>query len=118
MDRVFSVRGLDRMGSLEEIEAWNPRAASGAWAHRNLEPGEEARVEIISHQTGDVWIASVAICLHDHVWQLQRADSGERACRECGCTDAFPCQDELFEPCRWVEPDLCSACATPEARRG
>ncbi|MDE0262918.1 MAG: hypothetical protein OXJ37_11000 [Bryobacterales bacterium] len=117
MDRVFSVRGLDRMGSLEEIEARNPRAAAGAWARRNLEPGEESRVEIISHQTGDVWIASVAIRPYDHVRQLQRADSGERACRECGRTDAFAFLDELFEPLRWVEPDLCSACATPEARR-
>lgn len=38
-------------------------------------------------------------------------------CRECGCTDAFACCDEFFEPCHWVEPDLCSACA-PEAADG
>lgn len=34
-------------------------------------------------------------------------------CRECGCTEARPCTQELdgrLEGCSWVEPDLCSAC--------
>jgi len=33
------------------------------------------------------------------------------ACRECGCTD----NDACFPSCFWVEPDLCSACATPQS---
>lgn len=33
-------------------------------------------------------------------------------CRSCGCTDWAACQD-WDGPCRWVEPDLCSACADP-----
>ncbi len=32
-------------------------------------------------------------------------------CRECGCTDLYPCFDELGDPCSWVEPELCSKCA-------
>jgi ParB/RepB/Spo0J family partition protein len=37
----------------------------------------------------------------------------ERQCRECGCTDddCRQCIDRTGEPCTWVEPDLCSACA-------
>jgi len=31
-------------------------------------------------------------------------------CRVCGCTETTPCETESGEPCRWVEPDLCSAC--------
>lgn len=30
-------------------------------------------------------------------------------CRVCGCSDANACDDGV-QPCRWVEPDLCSAC--------
>jgi hypothetical protein len=29
-------------------------------------------------------------------------------CRECGCSERDPCDDG----CSWVEPDLCSACAS------
>lgn len=37
-------------------------------------------------------------------------------CRVCGCTDddCRQCIEKTGEPCRWVAPDLCSACA-PEA---
>lgn len=37
----------------------------------------------------------------------------ERVCRVCGCTedDCRRCAEKTGEPCRWVEPDLCSACA-------
>jgi ParB family chromosome partitioning protein len=31
-------------------------------------------------------------------------------CRVCGCTDEAACDDD-GQPCHWVEPDLCSACA-------
>lgn len=33
----------------------------------------------------------------------------EPRCRVCGCTENRAC----FPPCSWVEPDLCSACASP-----
>lgn len=40
-------------------------------------------------------------------------DQAERRCRVCGCTDldCRRCIAKTGEPCRWVEPDLCSACA-------
>lgn len=38
---------------------------------------------------------------------------GEGVCRVCGCTDddCRQCIEKTGEPCHWVEPDLCSACA-------
>jgi ParB/RepB/Spo0J family partition protein len=38
----------------------------------------------------------------------------ERTCRVCGCTEAncAQCVEKTGEPCHWVAPDLCSACAT------
>ena len=37
----------------------------------------------------------------------------EPSCRVCGCTDddCSGCVERTGEPCYWVEPDLCSACA-------
>ena len=32
-------------------------------------------------------------------------------CRVCGCSDHDACVNQYSEPCSWVEPDLCSACA-------
>jgi hypothetical protein len=34
-------------------------------------------------------------------------------CRVCGCTDddCSGCVERTGEPCSWVEPELCSACA-------
>jgi hypothetical protein len=43
--------------------------------------------------------------------------SGKPACRVCGCTEARAC-DVGGRGCHWVEPDLCSACAGTEVRRG
>ena len=38
--------------------------------------------------------------------------SGSGQCRVCGCTEYQACQDPVSgEPCHWVAPDLCSACA-------
>lgn len=39
-------------------------------------------------------------------------------CWSCGCTDAdcSGCIERTGEPCHWVEPDLCSACAAAHAR--
>lgn len=44
-------------------------------------------------------------------------DTEEPRCRECGCTgdDCSYCIKRNGKPCRWVEDDLCSACA-PEVR--
>lgn len=38
-------------------------------------------------------------------------------CRICGCTDAdcSQCIAKIGHPCHWVEPDLCSACASSDA---
>lgn len=41
-------------------------------------------------------------------------------CRVCGCTDldCRGCIERTGIPCRWIEPDLCSACAPqPSAER-
>lgn len=32
-------------------------------------------------------------------------------CCICGCTEDHACIDGNGQPCRWVTPDLCSACA-------
>jgi hypothetical protein len=32
-------------------------------------------------------------------------------CRICGCTEFDACGGDETEPCHWVGPDLCSACA-------
>jgi hypothetical protein len=33
-------------------------------------------------------------------------------CEGCGCSDNRPCVDPITEePCSWIEPGLCSACA-------
>ena len=37
-------------------------------------------------------------------------DPADRACRRCGCTEAFGCPTR----CSWVEHDLCSACTGPD----
>ena len=36
----------------------------------------------------------------------------DRTCRVCGCTDddCSQCIAKTGEPCRWAEPDLCTAC--------
>lgn len=40
--------------------------------------------------------------------ELQRLDreAGARSCRQCGCTDAYGCE----EGCWWADFDLCSSC--------
>ena len=37
-----------------------------------------------------------------------------QTCRRCGCDDfdCAVCIERTGEPCWWVEPDLCSACAS------
>lgn len=70
---------------------------SRAEAARVVEEAATAGRSVTAVDAGGVW--------HLVVW------TGERSCRECGCTDAAACIDEWFEPCSWVEEDLCSVCA-------
>lgn len=35
-------------------------------------------------------------------------------CRVCGCTHENPCYHPEYDTCDWVEPDLCSHCASVE----
>jgi len=48
----------------------------------------------------------------------QSQDTSERKCRMCGCTDedCTQCIEKTGKPCRWVEPDLCSACVPDVAK--
>lgn len=41
-----------------------------------------------------------------------------RRCRYCRCTEADcrECVELTGEPCYWIGPRLCSACATPQLR--
>lgn len=38
-------------------------------------------------------------------------DAGDATCRRCGCSELDACQTE-HGACFWLEPDLCSACAS------
>lgn len=41
----------------------------------------------------------------------------KQACRKCGCTWNTPCYDHETGSCWWVQPDLCSACATEDEKQ-
>lgn len=44
---------------------------------------------------------------------LEKHPSHEWVCRGCGCTEQRACRDpQTGGPCCWVEPCLCSSCAT------
>ncbi len=45
--------------------------------------------------------------------ELLELDAPPVRCRGCGCDDDHACPGG----CRWVEPDLCSACADAQADR-
>ena len=51
---------------------------------------------------------------------LRTNDDEDATCRVCGCTDEVcgECVEHTGEPCRWVEADLCSACAPSAAAAG
>ena len=56
-------------------------------------------------------------------WDIFSAELHEgQICRVCGCTDfnCSQCIDATGKRCHWVEPDLCSRCASVEdvSRRG
>jgi uncharacterized protein YodC (DUF2158 family) len=44
---------------------------------------------------------------------LACAELASNKCRVCGCTDfnCSSCVERTGQPCSWIEPDLCSACA-------
>lgn len=48
------------------------------------------------------------------VSEFKRRSEQVPFCRICACTDhdCSQCIEKTGEPCYWVEPDLCSACAT------
>jgi len=40
----------------------------------------------------------------------------EGVCRVCGCSDLHACVNDAGDACFWIEEDLCSNCASPEAQ--
>ena len=48
------------------------------------------------------------------------AERLEPQCRRCGCcdSDCSECMERTGTPCWWVQPHLCSGCATPEEIAG
>ncbi len=74
------------------------------------------RVEpVTSREAGSL----VSVALH-HALQVELAvlraqEAGApQTCRVCGCQQLAACVDARTGlTCYWVEPDLCSACATP-----
>lgn len=61
--------------------------------------------------TGLVRLAAVA--------PSPRARGFRGRCRSCGCTDedCSGCVERTGEPCRWIAPQLCSACGPMELTR-
>jgi hypothetical protein len=55
--------------------------------------------------------SSICITIDEAVLAVEGRKAG--VCRVCGCTDedCSGCIKKTGEPCYWVEPDLCSACA-------
>ncbi len=54
----------------------------------------------------DTWVLAVP---EVEARRVYAAATTGRACRVCGCSEFWPCDDE-DGPCAWVTPDLCSAC--------
>jgi hypothetical protein len=50
---------------------------------------------------------------------LDNFEEAQQVCRVCGCTDSdcAICIKKTGKPCRWVEPDLCSACVTKPKKK-
>lgn len=61
---------------------------------------------------GQVQIDSQAL-VSGKVLRKKKAPQKEQVCHICGCSDLMACPGG----CAWVEPDLCSSCATPEQIR-
>jgi hypothetical protein len=50
----------------------------------------------------------VAMCTRELLIECGEREMYGAQCAECGCTNARACE----EGCMWIEPDLCTACAT------
>lgn len=46
---------------------------------------------------------------------IERLFEHAEQCLVCGCTESSACLDGIT-PCHWIEPGLCSACASPFPR--
>lgn len=62
-----------------------------------------------TQQGSDDHVAAVRRCFE----AIRAGRAGQKVCRVCGCTDSNcqACIQRTGQPCHWVEPDLCSACA-------
>jgi hypothetical protein len=66
-----------------------------------------------NHRRDLVRAAALMIAEIERLDRLPMLDLKARRCRVCGCTDddCRQCIAKTGQPCHWVEPDLCSACA-------
>ena len=102
-------------------------AAVGHEGRHQGRPGCWLAVERVSyHRKQSVWLLIRGV-LGALFARGKRSDRGDgllesgrepeanpaEACRVCGCTDldCRGCIERTGEPCYWVEPGLCSACA-------
>ncbi len=105
-------------GKREVNRAWQQKISDQELAFGDWRTGRYAwRIERVapvfpvvkvSGQMG-LWTATPDIAAE--VWERVRLVM--QVCRVCGCTDSDcrQCVERTGEPCHWVEPDLCSACA-------
>jgi len=88
----------------------------------NLLPGQtairehrQALMASIPLKTGNTCIYQLGV-LHALLWVLNGGEPPTshliRRCGMCGCTDNYRshCMKRTGQPCRWIEPALCSAC--------
>lgn len=73
-------------------------------------PGQEYGRVCARKLAGQVQIDSQAV-VSGKVLHKTETEQEHRKCRVCGCTDFAPCPGD----CAWVQPDLCSSCATDGA---
>ena len=75
-------------------------------------PGKEYGSVCGRKLAGQVQLDSQAL-VSGKVLHKKETVQEHRICRVCGCTDFSPCPGG----CAWVQPDLCSSCATDEELR-
>jgi hypothetical protein len=93
--------------ALAKAPALAQEASFGDWYEALL--AEFALHNIPLPTVGDV-VATVYLSCNVQAWrnrdEQRTARLPEAFCRICGCTFYNPCDGG----CRWIEPDLCSAC--------
>ncbi len=108
------------MGALDRADVVVLVMPCGRSSHLELGYGAGAgkHTAILLDESGEPELmykmAAVFVDLEDmRDWLL---DLRPMVCRVCGCTDndCSQCVEKTGEPCHWVEPDLCSACAGVE----